>query len=97
MIKLDKPSNISSNKDNTNTHDDKERLKSRVMFEAGNSHALTQAIVLGSASLTKEVGMVCSPQQFCQKHCQRSEIQQRCRCVANGGVETMKSLSFVHT
>ena len=62
MIKLDKPSDVSSNKDNTNTHDDKERLKSRMMFEAGNSHALTQSIVLGSASLTKEVGMVCSSQ-----------------------------------
>ena len=62
MIKLDIPSNVSSNKDNTNTHDDKERLKGCMMFEASNCHTLTQSIVLGSASLTKEVGMVCSSQ-----------------------------------
>ena len=72
---MNQPSNVGTNKDNTNPHDDKQRLESHVMFEAGHSHSLAGSVVHGAASLAKQIGMVCGTQQSGQEHGYWSETK----------------------
>ena len=62
------PSDVGANKDDTNSHDGKERLESCVVLESGNSQALGHLVVKEAPTFAKEVRVVSSTHNVGQEH-----------------------------